>query len=190
MHVAARARLVIARRPWIYWSLVACLAAVAGLTVLAQVSALERARLEWGTTRAVLVADRSAGPGDEVAWRRVELPVAALPPGAVERWPDGGRLRQRIGEGEVLTEVDLASVAGPAGRADAGTVVVALSDPLSHSIGIGLRVQVAADGLIVADDAVVVDVADDVTFVAVERRDAATVAAAAQQGLAVLLYLP
>ena len=146
MHVAARARLVLARRPWIYWSLVACLAAAAALMIHAQVAALDRARVQWGATGTVLVADRAAGPGDPVAWRTVELPLAALPPGAIERWPEGGRLRQRIGEGEVLTEVDLATGSGPAGLADAGTVVVALSDPLSRSIAVGLRVHRAALG--------------------------------------------
>jgi hypothetical protein len=68
--------------------------------------------------------------------------------------------------------------------------VVALSDPLARDVTIGLAVQVSADGLVVADDATVTAVVDDVVFVAVRERDGPSVAAAAQQGLASLLYLP
>ena len=79
---------------------------------------------------------------------------------------------------------------GPAALADPGTVVVALSDPLARNVVVGLNVQVTADGLVVADAARVAGVVDDVIFVAVSAGDAPTVAAAAQQGIATLLYLP
>ena len=50
--------------------------------------------------------------------------------------------------------------------------------------------QVVADGLVVADDAVVSAVVDDVVYVAVSRRDGPGTATAAQQGIATLVYLP
>ena len=90
----------------------------------------------------------------------------------------------------MLTELDVTAAPGPAARATPGTVVVALSDPLSRGVVIGLTVQVAADGLVIAETATVVDVADDVIFVAVDASAAPTVAVAAQQGIASLLYLP
>ena len=57
-------------------------------------------------------------------------------------------------------------------------------------VAIGLDVQVAADGIVLAEAAAVVDVVDDVVFVAVREADGAVVAAAAQRGIASLLYVP
>jgi hypothetical protein len=190
MHVVASARLVLARRPWVYWAVVAALASTIAVVVDARLTSLDEARRHWGATRSVLVAERRLGPGDEIAVRSVDLPRAALPPDALGDLPDGARLQQRVGTGEVLTELDVTMLPGPAGRATVGTVVVALSDPLGRGVTIGLRVQVAADGLVLAASATVVDVIDDVVFVAVDASAAPTVAAAAQQGIASLLYLP
>ena len=190
MHVAARARLVLARRPWLYWALVAALASALAVGVHDQLTSLDEARRNWGSTRTVLVAGRSLEPGDPIETHTVDLPVAAIPPGALQHLADGARLHQRVGVGEVLTELDVTAAPGPAARATPGTVVVALSDPLSRGVVIGLTVQVAADGLVIAETATVVDVADDVIFVAVDASAAPTVAVAAQQGIASLLYLP
>jgi len=55
---------------------------------------------------------------------------------------------------------------------------------------VGLSVQVAADGIVLAAEAAVVETIDDVIFVAVAAREAPAVAAAAHSGLATLLYLP
>ena len=190
MHVAARARLVLARRPWVYWAIVVTLAAALAVGVNDQLTALDEARHDWGSTRSVLVAGRPLEPGDPIEAHAVDLPVAAIPPGALDDLPDGARLRQRVAIGEVLTELDVTAAPGPAARATSGTVVVALSDPLSRGVVIGSRVQVAADGLVIAENATVVEVADDVIFVAVDAAAAPMVAVAARQGSASLLYLP
>jgi hypothetical protein len=190
MHVAARARLVLARRPWVYWALVAALASALAAGVHDQLTSLDEARRNWGSTRSVLVAERPLEPGGPIQAHAIDLPVAAIPPGALHVLPDGARLRQRVGVGEVLTELDVTAAPGPAARAMSGTVVVAMSDPLSRGVTIGLTVQVAADGLLIAETATVVDVADDVIFVAVDASAAPMVAVAAQQGIASLLYLP
>lgn len=190
MHVAARARLVLARRPWVYWAIVVALAAALAVGVNNQLMSLDEARHNWGSTRSVLVADRPLEPGDPIEAHAVDLPVVAIPPGALDDLPDGVQLHQRLGIGEVLTQLDLTATPGPAARARPGTVVVALSDPLSRGVTIGLRVQVAADGLVIAEAATVVEVADDVIFVAVDASAAPMVAVAAQQSIASLLYLP
>jgi hypothetical protein len=190
MHVAARARLVLARRPWIHWTAVGLLAAVAAITVHAQLDALARTRDDWGTTRPVLVARDAAGPGEGVSARTVQLPVAMLPDGALEEWPPGATLQRRVGAGEVLTDLDVSVGAGPAARAERGTVVVGVPVGSADAAVVGAPVQVAADGLVLADRGTVVDVTDGVVFVAVDRSDGATVAAAAHQGTASLLYLP
>lgn len=190
MHVAARARLVLTRRPWIYWAVVATFATLAAMAVHGQMASIEAERDRWGTTRSVLVARHQHEPGDPIRADLVALPVAALPPDALDETSAAGRVRQRVAAGEVLTELDITSARGPAATAEPGTVVIALADPLARTVVSGLRVQVAADGLVLAESAEVTDVADEVIFVAVSERDAASVAAASQQGIASLLYLP
>jgi hypothetical protein len=190
MHVVAATRLVLARRPWLYWAIVTALAAGVALAFNAQSSALDTARTNWGTTRTVLVAERALQPGDAIDTRRVDLPIAAIPPGALEGLPDGATLSQRIGRGEVLTGVDVTRQPGPAARAEPGTVVVAVPDQLRRASYVGLHVLVAAEGVVLASSASIVGVEEGVSFVAVPAADAAAVAAAAQAGLTTLLYVP
>ncbi len=190
MHVAARARLVLARRPWIYWAVVATFAALAGAVVHAEMTSIGAQRDRWGSTRTVLVARQQLEPGDPIVAELVTLPLAALPDDALADEPDDAVVRQRVAAGEVLTHLDVTSRSGPAALAEPGTVVVALSDPLARDVVVGLNVRVTADGIVVAAAARVTGVVDDVIFVAVDETEAPTVAAAAQQGIASLLYLP
>jgi hypothetical protein len=190
MHVAARARLVLARRPWIYWAVVATLAVLVAGIVQAQLQSVATARDQWGTTRTVLVATRPHEPGEFIDAAPTELPVAVLPDGALTVVDDGAVVRQRVAAGEVVTELDVTVRAGPASMAEAGSVVVAVSDPLARDVTVGLAVQVAGDGVVLADHAVVTAVVDGVVFVAVDLAQGPQVAAAAHQGTASLLYLP
>lgn len=190
MHVAARARLLLARRPWLYWLAVAVLATSTALLVHQRITALDDARRSWGETRRVLVARDALTPGGPLLTDEVELPNAAIPRDALAELPEGARLRQHVTIGEVLTTSDVTARPGPAARAPRGTVVVGISDPLAPHTPIGATVQVAADGLLLADEATVVDSIDEVVFVAVDATDGPAVAAAAHQGVATLLHLP
>ena len=138
----------------------------------------------------MLVASRQLEPSDPIVAELVELPLAALPVDALSDVPETGSVRQRVAIGEVLTTLDVTGSVGPAALAEPGTVVVALSDPLARAVIVGLDVQVTADGLVLADAARVTGIVDEVIFVAVSERDGPVVAAAAQQGIASLLYLP
>ncbi len=127
MHVAARARLVLARRPWIYWAVVAVLAGLAAATVQGQISSVAAERDRWGATRTVLVATGHHEAGDPVVAAPMTLPVAALPDTALDELPDGAVVRQRVAAGEVLTRTrrHRSRRAGNAGRAgDRGGCVV------------------------------------------------------------------
>lgn len=190
MHVVARTRFVLARRPWLYWLAVAGLAALAALTVHGRLTTLDDAEHAWGDTHTVLVATHALEPGDLIDVRSVDLPLAAVPSDALDQLPADARLLQRVAEGEVVTALDVTAQRGPAAGARPGTIVVGLTDPLSRSVTIGLSVRVVADGLVLAANGTVVEVVDDVTFVAVDPADAPAIAAAAQQGLASLLYVP
>lgn len=190
MHVVARARLFLASHRWAYWAIVAAIAAFVALAAHAQFAALDEARAQWDNTQQVLVADIDLNPGDPLELSSIELPLVAVPSSAVAALPDGAQLRQRVAAGEVLVATDLTQVPGPAARAAPGAVVVGLTDPLSRDVSVGLAVQVSADGIVLAPDATVVEVVDDVVFVAVGEQEAPAVAAAAHAGLASLLYLP
>jgi hypothetical protein len=190
MHVVAATRLVLARRPWLYWAIVTVLAAGVAVAVHEQSSALDAARSDWGTTRAVLVATRSLRPGEPIETRRVEFPIPMLPEGALGDLPEGATLSQRVGVGEVLTDVDISASSGPAARAERGTAVVAIPDAPSRTSHIGLAVMVVAEGRVLASSARIVEVDESVSFVAVPTAEAPAVAAAAQAGLVTLLYVP
>jgi hypothetical protein len=155
-----------------------------------ELNSIATERDRWGTTRTVLVASRPHEPGDPVVAEAEAVPLAAVPDEALSEIPGGAVVRQRVASGEVFTELDVSNRPGPAGLAEVGTVVVALSDPLARDVVTGLAVQVSADGVVIADSATVTSVVDDVVFVAVNERDGPIVAAAAHQGAASLLYVP
>ncbi len=190
MHVVARGRHFLARNPWVYWAAVLSLTALVALTIHRQVSLLEETRDRWRTTRTVLVADTALRPGDQIAVSTKKLPLAAVPDSAIEEVPGGSQLRQRVAAGEIIVETDLTNELGPAARAELGTVVVGLTDPLSRQVVVGLVVQIVAEGIVLAAEATVVETIDEVIFVAVPEREAPAIAAAAHSGLASLLYLP
>lgn len=190
MHVAAQARQFLARHPWVYWTAVLSLAAVVALALYRQSSQLEQARDQWQATRTVLVADINLAPGDPIDASKRTLPLAAIPESALAEIPARSRLRQRVASGEVLVATDITQIPGPAARAAPGTIVVALTDPLSREVTVGLQVQIVAEGIVLAAEAIVVETIDDVIFIAVAEHEAPNVAAAAQAGLAALIYLP
>ena len=92
--------------------------------------------------------------------------------------------------GEVVVAADLAVADGPAALADPGTLAVGITDPLAHDVRIGLEVQVVSEGVVLADGARVVGVAEEVIFVAVQAQAAATVAAAAHDSAASIVFVP
>ncbi len=196
MHIAVRARRVLARHPSIYWICCCSLAIAAGLLVRQQLVEVDEARLDWGATREVFVASADIDPGEPLAVRRVSMPLAVVPTGAIDAG-DGLAAeaaatiaRQRVGVGEVVVEADVTSMPGPAALAAPGSMVVGITDPLARGVVIGLQVAVASGGIMLARVATVVGVADDVILVAVDEGDAAIVAAAAHDGTASVLFKP
>ncbi len=190
MHVVARARLVLARRPWIHWTATIALAAGAGSVMQARLAEVERARDAWGSSVSVYVASRSHEPGDPLVVHRVEVPRAIVPDSAITQGAAGTRVRQRVAKGEIVTDVDVASRPGPASGAPSGTVVVAVAGGAGSYAPIGSQVQISADGVVIADTATVTDATDGLVFVAVDRSVGATVAAAERSGLATILLVP
>ena len=185
-HLRARA----ARHPLIYWAFVATLAAIAAHLVLARFDAAEAARRGWGDPIEVLIATSEHRPGDALTTRRVELPASAVPDGVVDELPAGARARQFLSAGAVVELADVATIRGPASGAspDAAVVPIPLRAPAADAVG--APVDVVADGIVLAGDATVTMVDGDTLFVAVARRAAPAVAAAAHRGVAGVVFLP
>lgn len=190
MHITVNVRRVLARHPWIYWMVCLAFALAAAAIVIRYVIALDAAARDLGTSRTVIIAAADQPPGETLQARRVEMPLGLVPTDAIESVDRDTILRQRVSAGEVVVSSDLATPSGPAALADAGTLVVGVTDMLARNVRIGLEVQVAAEGIVLADRAKVVDLADDVIFVAVDAASAPTVALAARDGTASLLFIP
>ena len=194
MSVAVKARRLLARRPWVYW--VACFAVAAAVATLVggHVARLDEARRSWEATELVLVATTDHLPGDLLQADLVKIPLAVVPPDAVgSTGADAGSepmVRQRLTIGEVVVAADLAAPGGPAALADPGMLVVGITDPLARGVRVGLDVQVVSEGVVLADGARVVGLADEVIYVAVEARAAATVATAAHDTAASIVFIP
>jgi hypothetical protein len=184
-----RLRISAAQRPWIRWLLIAGLALAVGATVAAQFERMEQARTSWGETVTVFIARRDLAPGEPLAIEKVELPAVAVPASALSTLPADATARQRIATGEVVVAGDVTEGVGPAGRAARGTVVVAVRDPLVVTAPLGARVAVFADGIVLAASAEVVHLDADVVYVAVAESEGPTVAAAAQQQAASIVFL-
>lgn len=190
MSLLVRVRLVLARRPWIIGLISAAGAVGAGFGTYQTLEALHQERDRWGSTVAVVVADRDLAPGDPPEVHTIEIPTPLVPQAAVAEVPTGARLRQRVASGEVLVEHDLTTTVGPARSAPPGTLVVAVRDPLAAATVVGVEVHVVADGAVLARSASIVEVAAEVVYIAVPAADAAAVAGAAVHGAATLVYVP
>ena len=194
MHLAVTARRVLARHPWIFWVVCLAIAAAAASLVTGYVSALDQARRDLGRDpnrprrrrRSSARRGTPGTPGGHAAHRACHPTPSIRTTASV----DEALVRQRVSIGEVVVAADLATADGPAALADAGTLVVGITDPLARDVRIGLEVQVAAEGSSLAERATVVDLADDVIFVAVDARDAPMVAAAARTSSASILFAP
>lgn len=176
MPMMPRVRRIVARRPWVQWVVVAVLATGVGATVHDAMARVDAARTAWGRTVTVWVATRDVVAGETIAAEPTGVPAAIRPPGAVDD-PAGSIARQAIGAGEIVTALDL--VDGEQGLAPAGWLIAPAHEARPSGAAVGERVQVASDGYVLTDEAVVVGFVDDVTLVAAPADVAAVVSGAA-----------
>jgi hypothetical protein len=155
MHQLAWVRLMVARHPSIYWLAIAVVAAVVGLSAARAMFSIDEARRSWGEQQTVWIVSLAAEPGQPIIAEARDIPVAVVPAGAVGASPGGAVARQRIGAGEVITDLDLA-VGGSAGLIPDGWVAFAVPAAVEHfSTGDHLSVysadQFVSSGVVVAD---------------------------------------
>lgn len=189
-----RMRMMLARRLWLYWLIVAAIAAGVAVGVASAMGDVRRQREAWGRATTVLIATRDIAVGEALANSVVsrDVPTAVVPPSALTTMPADATATQRLAAGEIVVSGDVVGARGPLALVPSGWLAIDIprsDDPLDTSrplFTVGDSAVVLADGSIVAEEAIVVDVALDGLAVAVPRDDAARVAQAANQRLAVL----
>lgn len=187
MHLLARLRVELARRPWIYWLVVAALAALVALGVAHALARVDAARRAWGQQVTVWVAVADAEPGQPVVARRAVMPRAAVPARVATGDPTRAVARQRIAAGAVITTFDVV-VPGPAGLIPDGWVAIAAPVTTGHFADGDRVVVFAADRSL--GDGVVVDHTDSDVMVAVPAAIAGDLAASVLAGSVVIALAP
>jgi hypothetical protein len=183
VHVTARARIELARRPWIRWLVVVTTAAGAWTTVDGARSSLDHRIAAWSTTTEVVVAVADVPSGAPLAAATVvrAYPVALVPATARRSIGPDDLASRTVAAGAIVTDVDVAG----AGR------VVTVREAGPSGVGRGDVVVVAADGVAIAEQARVVGVDDDLVTLAVDATDGPVVAASTTSSTGpTLLRLP
>ena len=182
------------RRPVVFWTVVATLAAVTG-TVVARTAADAEAALDrYGTRVRVAVVARAVPVGAVLAPEDVvvrEVPVALVPVGALGEVPVGRTAVVALVEGEVVVAERIApgGLSGPSALLPAGTAGVTVargeaSPPLALGDAVDVVATFAPSGAgpgttaVVANAARVVHVDEAAVTLAVPSGDAARVASA------------
>jgi len=182
-------RRVLARRPWIQWAVIVGVATLAAASVHARLQRVDAERDSWGIVRPVLVSTGTIEIGEQLHVELRELPAAVIPEGAI-RDADGLVARQRIGAGEIITEVDVAAGSGPQAMTPDGWLAVPVVESPRSGAVLGDRVQVVSDGFVLSTDAIVVGSFDEVTVLAVPADEAPLLPAADDAGSLTLLLKP
>ena len=158
MRLLPRLRLLLARRPWLYWLVVGLCAGVVWLSVSAAADGVEAERARWGTTRRVWVTSGPVAPGAPLVAVARDYPQAMVPAAALTAAP-AGTAAHAMAAGEVVVQGDLA---GDGGLAPADWLVVAVpaqggpAVAANDSVAIFGSGQWWCDGVVaaVSDDAV------------------------------------
>ncbi|HUF96963.1 MAG TPA: SAF domain-containing protein [Ilumatobacter sp.] len=188
-----RIRRVLTRRPWLYWIIVVGLAAVLATATRSNLAEVQRERESWGGTTTVWVATADISAGQTVrehaAARHVAL--AMTPVHAVNDITDlDGVARQRISVGEIITTVDVTATDDQLALVPVGWLAVVVTESPRSGATKGSQVQLTADGVVIADEALVIGEVDGSTLVAVPADVAPLVPMAAQSGTLTLLRVP
>ncbi len=198
----APSRFPVLRPPPLRLVAAVALAVVVALVVHRTTAQAAAVTARLGQTTIVAVVQRPLAAGTEIGAGDVTLaprPVAQVPAGAVVDDPVGQTLRADVVAGEVLVSARLASRGreGPVALIPPGWRAVAipvLDAPAPVRPGTAVDVVASFDptlverdpSVVVAADAVVVDVADDAVTVAVPRAELTDVAFALTNGVVTL----
>lgn len=111
MRLLPRLRLLLARRPWLYWLVVGLCAAVVWWSLSAAADGVEAERARWGATQRVWVTAAPVAAGSPVAAVAREYPQAMVPASAVTAEPSGVAAHALAAD-EVVVQGDVAAEGG------------------------------------------------------------------------------
>ena len=180
---------VLVRRPWLYWLAVSALAGSVFAITARHDASVEQAKAAWGDTREVFVAVGEHDVGDPIEATPLLVPVAAVPRGAVVE-PPRGVAHQHIGEGEIITDADLAATGAPQSLIPEGWLAVPIVESPRSGARVGDWVRLVSGGLVISADALIVGASEGATLVAVPAEEAAAVPAAASVDALTVLLKP
>lgn len=189
---SAGLRRVLTRRPWVYWVVVTALAAALAAATQANLTEVRRARDSWGDSTTVWVATSDVARGQPVAGRVVlrQFATAMVPANAVFAAEIPGVARQQISAGEVVTTFDVTADDDQLALVPVGWLAVVVIESPRSGAAVGSQVRLAADGVVIADEALVIGDVDGATLVAVPEAVAPLVPVAAASGTLSLLRVP
>jgi len=181
-----RVRMLLARRPWIYWISVAVIAFAIGSSVRASTAAAKRERETWGITSRAVIADRRIEAGEplEGAVSTRPLPIAMLPASALVALPLAATARHTIAAGEVLVSLDVTADKGALSLLPDGWLAIVIDDDNAALFTVGDTVAVVAAGRVLTPNAVVVQLVEGGVVVGLSSDVVGAVAEAANQRVA------
>lgn len=139
---------------------------IGGLTVATvrsvggAIATVDRERDAWGTPATVWVARSDIGIGQPIDAEPRRVPSALRPDAAVDD-PAGAVARQVIGRGEIVVTADVARRDDELAVVPKGWLVAPVEESPRSGVRPGDRVSVASDGIVVADEAIVVGTVDE-----------------------------
>lgn len=181
----ARVRVMLARHPSLYWTVVAACAGIVAWATSAALAAPVHERAAWGTSRRAWVADRDLAPGSPIAAHPVEVPVALVPTGALTAF-DQGTAAGPIASGEILVDHDIAGTGRWALVPPGWRAIAVPHTDATLDVEPGDRVDVHWAGGPLTADAMIVAVDESAITVAITAADAGAVAVAASDPSLVL----
>ncbi len=180
--------MLLARRPWIYWTAVASVAIGLGTAVAGAVAAVDHERDSWGESARVYVATSPIAIGEliEVSAERREVPIAILPLSALRSVTPGAVAVQRISAGEIIVGIDVSESDGPLALLPNGWLAITIEWQIDVTLASGDSAAVMAGGAMIAPDAVVLAVLAGAVVIGVPEDVAPAVADAVNQRTAVI----
>ena len=172
---------------------IAGLVCCAGLTFFVTLSRMQSATASLGLTTSVLIATNNIEPGDLITTQLFSLrtlPRAAVAPTALHDLQTGLVAQQSISSGELLTTTNTGTSTSKQLQLPVGFRSVAIVPPAAlPPMQVGDHVDIIANGIVLAADALVLSLIEDTTgvIVAVPAELSAAVASAAAIGDATLV---
>ena len=102
MYIVPRLRLLLARRPWLYWSFIALCAIVVWSGVRSATAAAPAQQRGWGESRPVLVVVAAVPAGQPIRASPRHYPLAMVPPSALTALPAGAAAAHDLAPGEIV----------------------------------------------------------------------------------------